>query len=271
GNPNPVLAGSARPGDNLFTCSIVALNPDTGKLVWAFQPSPHDVHDWDAVETPVLFDADFGGQARRLLAQASRNGFFFVLDRATGEHLVTAPFIDVNWASGTDARGRPVARPDLAPRPDGALVEPASGGGTNWLAPSFDPETGLFYVSAHRVFSIFYLTETGKPEGWAGRDRGLWSNSTLRALDVRTGKVAWNHELGDGESSAGILTTAGHLLFTADNEANLLALDPATGKTLWHLNAGGDMENGPMTYELDGRQYVVMGVDDTLYAFALPR
>jgi acido-empty-quinoprotein group A len=271
GNPNPVLAGSARPGDNLFTCSIVALNPDSGKLVWAFQPSPHDVHDWDAVETPVLFDAEFKGKPRRLLAQASRNGFFFVLDRATGEHLVTAPFIDVNWASGIDSRGRPIARPELAPRPDGALVEPSSDGATNWLAPSFDPQTGLFYVSARRCFSIFYLTETGKPEGWAGRDRDLWSNSTLRALDYRTGKVVWNHEIGEGESTAGILTTAGHLLFTADNEGNLLALDPSSGKTLWHLNAGGHMENGPMTYELDGRQYVVMAVEDTLYAFTLPR
>jgi alcohol dehydrogenase (cytochrome c) len=271
GNPNPVLAGSARPGDNLYTCSIVALNPDTGKLAWAFQPSPHDVHDWDAVETPVLFDADFDGQPRKLLAQASRNGFFFVLDRTNGQHLVTTPFIDVNWASGVDSRGRPIAKPDYAPRPDGALVEPASDGATNWLAPSFDPQTGLFYVSAHRVFSIFYLTETGKPEGWAGRDRGLWANSALRALDYRTGKVVWDHELGDGESSAGILTTAGHLLFTADNDENLMALDPATGKTLWHLNVGGDVENGAMTYELDGRQYIVVGVDDTLYAFALPR
>ncbi len=271
GNPNPVLAGRARPGDNLFTCSIVALNPDSGKLVWAFQPSPHDVHDWDAVETPVLFDAEFKGKPRRLLAQASRNGFFFVLDRATGEHLVTAPFIDVNWASGIDSRGRPIARPELAPRPDGALVEPSSDGATNWLAPSFDPQTGLFYVSARRCFSIFYLTETGKPEGWAGRDRDLWSNSTLRALDYRTGKVVWNHEIGEGESTAGILTTAGHLLFTSDNQGNLLALDPSTSKTLWHLNAGGHMENGPMTYELDGRQYVVMAVEDTLYAFTLPR
>ncbi len=168
GNPNPVLAGSARPGDNLYTCTIVALNPDTGKLVWYFQPSPHDVHDWDAVETPVLFDAEFGGTPRKLLAQANRNGFFFVLDRRTGEHLVTAPFIDLNWASGIDSRGRPMIKPGYAPSPDGALVEPASDGATNWLSPSFDPQTGLFYVSARRVFSVFYLTTTGKPEGWGG-------------------------------------------------------------------------------------------------------
>jgi acido-empty-quinoprotein group A len=270
GNPNPVLAGAARPGDNLYTCSIVALNPDTGKLVWYFQPSPHDVHDWDAVETPVLFDAEFQGKPRKLLAQASRNSFFFVLDRANGQHLVTAPFIDQTWASGADSRGRPIAKAGAVPTPDGALVEPTSDGGTNWMAPSFDPQTGLFYVNARRGFSVYYLTAPGKPEGWAGRDRILWANSTVRALDYRTGKVVWNHEIGNGESIAGILTTAGHLLFTADNSGNLLALDPATGKTLWHLNAGGHLVASPMTYQLDGRQYLIIPVEDILYAFALP-
>jgi len=270
GNPNPVLAGEGRAGDNLYTCSIVALNPDTGKLAWYFQPSPHDVHDWDAVETPVLFDGEFNGKRRKLLAQASRNGFFFVLDRTNGQHLVTAPFIDQTWASGVDSRGRPIAKPEAAPSPDGALVEPGSDGASNWMAPSFDPQTGLFYVNARRLFSIFYLTATGKAEGWGGRDRNLWSNSTLRALDYRTGKVVWNHEIGNGESIAGILTTAGHLLFSADNSGNLLALDPATGKTLWHLNAGGRMVASPMTYKLDGRQYLIIALQDILYAFALP-
>jgi acido-empty-quinoprotein group A len=234
GNPNPVLAGEVRPGDNLYTCSIVALNADTGKLVWYYQTSPHDVHDWDSVETPVLFDADFRGKPRKLLAQASRNGYFFVLDRATGEHLVSQPFIEINWSSGVDAQGHPTRKRELDPRPDGALVEPSSGGSTNWLAPSFDPLTRLFYVSARRVFSIFYLTATGK-------------------------------------AAAGILTTAGNLLFTADSFGNLLALDPTNGRTLWHLYAGGEMRNGPITYELDGRQYVLMAVEDTLYAFALPQ
>jgi acido-empty-quinoprotein group A len=270
GNPNPVLAGEGRPGDNLYTCSIVALNPDTGKLVWYFQPSPHDVHDWDAVETPVLFDAEFKGKPRKLLAQASRNGFFFVLDRATGEHLVTSEFIDQTWASGVDSRGRPIAKAEATPTPDGALVEPGSDGSTNWMAPSFNPQTGVFYVNARRLFSIFYNTVEGKAEGWGGRDRNLWANSTLRALDYRTGKVVWNHELGDGESIAGILTTAGHLLFSADNSGNLLALDPATGKTLWHLNMGGKLDASPMTYQLDGRQYLIFAVQDILYAFALP-
>jgi acido-empty-quinoprotein group A len=270
GNPNPVLAGEGRPGDNLYTCSIVALNPDAGKLVWYFQPSPHDVHDWDAVETPVLFNAEFKGKQRKLLAQASRNGFFFVLDRTNGEHLVTSQFIDQTWANGVDSRGRPVAKPEATPTPDGALVEPGSDGSTNWMAPSFDPQTGLFYVNCRRLFSIYYNTVEGKAEGWGGRDRNLWANSTLRALDYRTGKIVWNHEIGDGESIAGILTTAGHLLFSADNSGNLLALDPATGKTLWHLNAGGKLDASPMTYQLDGRQYLILAVQDVLYAFALP-
>ena len=270
GNPNPVLAGEGRPGDNLYTCSIVALNPDTGKLAWYFQPSPHDVHDWDAVETPVLFDADFKGKKRKLLAQASRNGFYFLLDRSNGQYLAGAPFIDQTWASGVDAHGRPIAKPEATPSPDGALVEPGSDGATNWMSPSFDPQTSLFYVTARRIFSIYYQTVSGKAEGWGGRDRNLWANSTLRALDYRTGKVVWNHEMGDTENGAGILTTAGHLLFSADTSGNLLALDPATGKTLWHLNAGGRMAASPMTYQLDGRQYTLFAVQDVLYAFALP-
>ena len=270
GNPNPVLVGDGRLGDNLYTCSIVALNPDTGKLQWYFQPSPHDVHDWDAVQTPVLIDAEFKGKPRKLLAQASRNGFYFLLDRTNGEHLVTAPFIDQTWSSGVDQRGRPIAKPEATPSPDGALVEPGSDGATNWMAPSFDPQTGLFYVNARRIFSVYYNTATGKAEGWGGRDRNLWANSTLRALDYRSGKVVWNHEIGEDESIAGILTTAGHLLFSADNSGNLLALDPASGKTVWHLNLGGDLLASPMTYELDGRQYILMPVMDVLYAFALP-
>ncbi len=270
GNPNPVLAGEGRPGENLYTCTIVALNPDSGKLVWYFQPSPHDVHDWDAVQTPVLIDADFKGKKRRLLAQASRNGYYFLLDRTNGEHLVTAPFIDQTWSSGVDSRGRPIAKPEATPSPDGTLVEPGSDGATNWMAPSYNPQTALFYVNARRIFSVYYNTATGKPEGWGGRDRILWANSALRALDYRTGKVVWNREIGEGESIAGILTTAGHLLFTADNAGNLLALDPGNGKTLWHLNIGGELLASPMTYQLDGRQYLIIPIMDKLYAFALP-
>ncbi|HLJ16856.1 MAG TPA: acido-empty-quinoprotein group A [Bryobacteraceae bacterium] len=270
GNPNPVLAGSGREGDNLYTCSIVALDANTGKLKWYFQPSPHDVHDWDAVQTPVLFDGEFGGKQRKLLAQASRNGYFVVLDRVTGEHLLTTPFIETNWAKGIDSRGRPEANLDKYPASDGSLVSPGSDGATNWMAPSFDPETGLFYVSARRIFSIFYLTAIGKAEGWGGRDRNLWAESELRAIDYKTGKIRWDHPLGPGEDVAGILTTAGGLLFTADNSDNLIALDPATGKALWHMNAGARMVASPMTYELDGRQYLLTAVGDLMFAWMAP-
>jgi alcohol dehydrogenase (cytochrome c) len=270
GNPNPVLAGESRPGDNLYTCSIVALNPDSGKLVWYFQTSPHDVHDWDGVQTPILFDGEFRGKKRKLVAQANRNGFFFVLDRTNGEHLVTKPFIDQTWAAGVDSLGRPIAKPGTAPAGDGTLIEPASDGATNWMAPSFDLHTGLFYVKGRRIFSIFYNTVETKAEGWGGRDRILWSNSAIRALDYRTGDVVWSRELGEGETISGILTTAGGLLFTSDNSDNIVALDPLSGKTLWHLNLGGETLASPMTYELDHRQYVVLPVENTLYAFALP-
>jgi acido-empty-quinoprotein group A len=270
GNPNPVLAGDGRSGDNLYTCSIVALDADTGKFKWYFQPSPHDVHDWDAVQTPVVFDGDFHGAPRKLIAQASRNGFFFLLDRVTGEHLVTSPFIETNWTDGIDKRGRPIAKLDKYPAANGSLVSPGSNGATNWMSPTFDNDTGLFYVSARRMFSIFYLTAVGKAEGWGGRDRNLWAESALQAIYYQTGKIAWTHELGPGEDVAGLMTTAGGLLFTADTSGNLIALDAKTGKTLWHSYGGGAMVSSPSTYMLDGRQYVLTGVQGVLFAWALP-
>jgi alcohol dehydrogenase (cytochrome c) len=269
GNPNPVLNGDIRKGDNLYTCSIVSLNPDTGKLLWHFQPSPHDTHDWDAVQTPVLFDDEYQGVHRKLLAQASRNGYFFVLDRSTGEHILTAPFMPTNWAKGIDSRGEPIPDPEKEPKPDGVLVSPASDGATNWRAPSFNPESGLFYVSATRVWSVFYMTAEGKPEGWAGRDRGLWADSDLVAIDYKTGKSAWKKKIGEGAGSAGILSTAGNLLFTGDNADNLMALDPKTGRTLWHVNLGASMETGPTTYELDGKQYLLTPAGGILFAWVV--
>jgi len=271
GNPTPVLNGDVRPGDNQWTCSIVAINPDSGRLEWGFQASPHDTHDWDAVQTPVLFDDVYHGVHRKLLAQASRNGYFFVLDRSTGEHILTAPFIHTNWAKGIDSRGEPIPNPAKEPKPDGVLVSPGSDGATNWMAPSFSPDTGLFYATARRLWSIFYMTAEGKPEGWAGRDRNLWADSTLVAIDYKTGGIRWKHEIGKGEGIAGMLTTAGKLLFTADNSDNLLALDPETGKTLWHVNLGARMESAPMTYELDGRQYLLTPAGNVIFAWALPK
>jgi len=270
GNPNPVLNGDIRKGDNLYTCSIVAVDPETGKLKWSYQASPHDTHDWDAVETPVLFDDVQNGVHRKLLAQGSRNGYFFVLDRSTGEHVLTAPFVATNWSSGTDTKGRPQPMAAKEPKPDGVLVSPGSDGATNWMAPSFSPQTGLFYLNGRRAWSLFYMTADSKPEGWAGRDRNLWAESFVEAIDYQTGKIRWKHEIGEGESTSGILTTAGHLLFTADNDDNLMALDPATGKTLWHVSVGGRLVASPMTYELDGRQYLLTPIQNLVLAWALP-
>jgi alcohol dehydrogenase (cytochrome c) len=272
GNPNPVHSGQGRIGDNLWTCSLVALHADTGKMAWWFQASPHDTHDWDNVETPVLFDAEFEGRPRKLVAQASRNGYFFVLDRTNGKNLVSAPFIDINWSKGVDSRGEPIPNAAKEPKTDGTLVIPASGGATNWPPPSFDPATGLFFVNATPSYSVYYLTDTDeRPEGYGGRDSGVWSELVLKAIDYKTGKIRWSHPFhGEGMGLPGILTTAGKVLFTGDSSANFIAFDPASGKILWHSKLASGVSNGPMTYSLDGRQYLVVGAGDMLYAFTLP-
>jgi alcohol dehydrogenase (cytochrome c) len=274
GNPNPVFAGQGRKGSNLWTCSIVALNPDTGRLVWYFQGSPHDTHDFDNVETPILFDAEINGQKRKLLAQAARNGYFFVLDRTNGKNLVSKPYVGANWSKGVDEKGQPIPDPRKDPKTDGALLNIYAGGGTNWMPPSFDPQTGLFFVNANEGYSLAYLTDTDeRPEGYGGTGHGLWSQHVLKAIDYRTGQERWRHEYtgkgAGGLGGQGILTTEGRLLVSGDPSANLIAFDPATGKILWHFKMNESLSNGPMTYELNGRQYLVVGAGDTLYAFAL--
>jgi alcohol dehydrogenase (cytochrome c) len=271
GNPNPVMAEKSRKGDNLYTCSIVAINPDNGKLVWYFQPSPHDTHDWDAVETPILFDGIIDGQKRKLVAQASRNGYFFVLDRKTGKRLVGTPFIDtVNWAKGYDSKGQPLPNPAKYPATDGVLVSPAAGGATNWQAPSFNPDTGLFYVGTSRSYAMYYLTDTDDhPEGWGGLDSSAGSDgNALLALDYRTGKAVWRHEWPSGSGVTNSLSTAGRLLFTS-NGSNLIAFDAANGKILWHTTLMAAPSGGPITYVLDGHQYVLVAAGDSLYAFRI--
>ncbi len=271
GNPTPVLTGSTRPGDNLYTCSIVALNPDTGKLVWAFQPSPHDTHDWDAVETPVLVDADFKGTPKKMLMQTSRNGYFFVLDRTNGKSLLTAPFGPVNWSNGVDEQGRPIPKVDKEPARDGRLIAPDEGGMTNYRSPSFDPKTGLFIVDAHPSYGIYFAKPADGTFGWAGADYGVWGKGVLDAIDYQTGQIRWSHELGPNGSGAGVLTTDSGLTFTGDAEGNILALDTSDGKTLWHAGSGAGMQSSPITYQLDGRQYVVTSSGGVLFAWALPK
>ncbi|MDE1176792.1 MAG: acido-empty-quinoprotein group A [Edaphobacter sp.] len=276
GNTNPVFAGQSRKGANLFTDSIVALNPDTGKMEWYFQGSPHDTHDWDNVETPILFDATIDGKPRKLLAQAGRNGYFFVLDRVTGKYLVSKPFTKTaNWSKGIDERGQPIPDPDKDPKVDGSMVDIASNGATNWPAPSYSPKTGLFYVNATEGYSVAYLYDTSpNPQGYGGGASGHFDPaSSLIALDVKDGSVRWKHIAkttpgGGGGMSGGILTTAGNLLFTGDSN-RLAAFDPASGKILWSQKLATAITNGPSTWELDGKQYVIAGAGDTLYALTL--
>jgi alcohol dehydrogenase (cytochrome c) len=273
GNPNPVYAGQGRKGTNLWTCSIVALHVDTGKLAWSFQASPHDTHDWDDVETPVLFDAPINGVQRKLLAQAARNGYFFVLDRTNGKNLVSKPYVGTDWATGTDAEGHPIPNVAKEPKTDGAVLNIAALGGTNWFPPSFDPESGLFYVNAIRGYSLAYLTDTDpKPEGYGGSGRNLESHAVLEALDYRSGNIEWKHDFpGKGLAASGILSTAGHLLFSGDPSGNLIAWDPKNGTPLWHFRLTAPVSNGPMTYLLGGKQYLVAGAGDTLYGFTVSR
>jgi len=269
GNPNPVMAGQSRKGDNLYTASIVALNPDTGKLAWNFQVSPHDTHDWDGTQVPVLVDDVVDGRPRKLLANASRNGFYFLLDRTTGKNLVSKPFVEsLNWHKGVDQIGRPIPNSDKDPKVEGVLVSPSSSGVTNWPAPSFNPGTGLFYVGTSQTYSMFYLTDTdARPQGYGASERNMGSvGSSLRAIDYKTENVVWKHTTQTG--AQGLLSTAGGLLFGTDGAGNFIAFDPKTGNPLWHAGIGND-SNAPITYMLDGRQYVVVGAGDSLFAFYL--
>jgi alcohol dehydrogenase (cytochrome c) len=268
GNPTPVLNGEVRPGDNKWTGSIVALNPDNGELAWGFQISPHDTHDWDAAEVPVLFDAEFDGQQRRLLMQASRNGYFAVLDRVTGENLLTRPFARVNWAERIAADGRPIPDPDMEPARDGRLVSPDEAGATNYRSPSFDPATGLLLVSAADAFGLYFYKPEHGDYGWAGASPGVTSSGYLRAIDYRTGEIRWEHDLHGGPGAAGVLTTATGLAFTGDSASSAIAVRTSDGKTLWHSRIGR-VGNSPISFERDGRQFVVIGGGSALYAFAL--
>ena len=268
GNPQPVIAYKNRPGSNLFTGSIVALNVDTGKMVWFFQSSPHDTHDWDSTEPAVLFDGVVDGQPRKLLAQAARNGHFFVLDRTNGKAIVSTQYVKTNWSLGNDAKGQPIPDPAKMPQIDGALVTPNQGGAANWHPPSFSPQTGLFYVNASRAFSVYYIYDpSDNPAGWGGTDRGGYSESMLQAIDYKTGKIRWSHPWTSGGRS-GILTTAGNVLFTAGS-GGLEALNATTGDPLWHARIPGAIAQGPITYELDGLQYVVVSAGTQVFAFVM--
>ncbi len=266
GNPTPAYTTGRGDGDNLFACTMIAVDVDTGKMKWYYQTSPHDTHDWDTVQTPILVDAPFKGKERKMVMQAARNGYFFVLDRTTGEHLVTGKFGTVNnWAIGLDSEGRPRRNPEKDASIAGSLVNTDV---TNVPPSSFSPQTGLFYAPEDNSLRIDYLIDPD-PRGSMGLGGTLGGGNinygtNIDAIDYRTGKIVWRHAVG---GTSGLLTTAGHLLFSGDG-TNVVAYDAATGTPLWHSRIGSS-GNAPETYMLDGLQYILATGDDQVYAFVL--
>ena len=289
GNPGPDWNPAQRPGDNLFSDSVVALDVDTGQLEWYFQFTPNDPYDYDATQVPVLVDTTWNGAPRKVMMWANRNGFFYMLDRVTGEFLAGSPFVNVNWASGLDANGRPIP----TPQPAGAPTFPGAFGGTNWYSPSYSPRTGLFYVSAWEDYAVvFRPAEQEYTAGQAFTGGGVSSpapnvptppflkgspinnfvgvtgKGATIAIDPQTGQIVWKHTMVDMTTS-GILTTATDLLFTGGREGHFMALDAADGTELWKASLGGQIVNGPMTYEVDGEQYVAAAAGNSLFTFGL--
>ncbi len=272
GNPTPGYTGAGRKGDNLFTCSLVAINVDTGKMAWYFQTSPHDTHDWDSSQTPILIDAPINGRNRKLVLQATRNGYYFVLDRVTGENVTTTKAgSTTNWAKGIRPNGTPDPSPEKEATVPGSLVSPPEGGVVNWPPPAYSPDSGYFYINEHNGWNLLYLMDTD-PRGSMGlagkQPTGVDSgHNYLTAIESTTGKIAWRHEY-TGSGGGGLLTTAGRVLFSGDGSGNFVARDVQTGKPLWHSRIG-NITNAPETYTIDGKQHVLVAVGSTLFDFVL--
>lgn len=276
GNPGPDLYGDVRKGDNLYTCSDLALNPDTGELKWHFQFTPHDTHDWDANQTPMLADMDFRGKPRKVLLHANRNGFFYVLDRVTGEFLMAKPFVKQTWAKGIDDKGRPIEIPESKPSKEGTNVCPGLVGGTNWMPPALNPATGWFYFAVREQCDVFYEAPPVYIEGkayWGSVFRGLTEEKEygfIRAIDPKTVETKWEFRLAKAPWS-GVLSTGSGLIFATDTDGYIFALDAKTGALLWRLNLGYTLKGGPITWALGERQYVTMGAGAAVVTFALPQ
>jgi alcohol dehydrogenase (cytochrome c) len=274
GNPGPDWNGDARGGDNLYTCSLLAVDADSGKLRWHFQFTPHDVHDWDATEIPVLIDMDVRGQARKVVAMANRNAFFYLLDRATGEFLLGAPYAKQTWAKGLDEKGRPMHLPNTAPTEEGTLVYPSLQGATNWFSPSYSPATNLFYVPVREMGAYYYKSEADFKPGTffgAGGERALSGDKAygaIRALEAATGKIKWEFRL-HSPPWAGVMSTAGGVVFGGSNEGNFYALDASTGKPLWDFQTGGGIAANPVSFSVDGKQRVAIAAGSALFVFGL--
>ena len=272
GNPGPDYNGDVRPGDNLYSESLLALDASTGKLKWHFQFTPHDTHDWDSNHVPVLLDADFQGKPRQLVSVANRNGFFYLFDRNTGEFLLGKPYAHQTWAKGLNDRGRPIMLPDTAPKPEGTIVYPGIHGATNWNSPSYSPETRLLYVAAREEGTVFYRATAEYRAGSyfsAGGMRGIPGvepSGSIKALDPLTGAQRWEFAL-HSPPWAGVMSTAGGLVFGGSNEGNLFALDSASGKPLWDFQAGATVYSAPVCYEFEGREYIAVTAGHSLLAF----
>jgi alcohol dehydrogenase (cytochrome c) len=278
GNPSPNFYGEDRKGDNLYSDSVIALDADTGKLRWHFQFTPHDVHDWDAVQIPMLVDTTIANTPRKLLVAANRNGFYYVLDRINGQFLRAVPFVRQSWADGLDVNGRPIVRPDSAPSREGSLVYPGVSGATNWESPSYDPTLGLVYVPSIDRGSIFYSSPNQRWDNGAQHLGGGFSSIpdeeasvAVKALDVATGEVRWQYVRPMKETHtivAGVLSTAGHIVFGGDLET-FFALDSETGGELWRFDTGGRIVAAPISYRVGGRQYIAIAAGRSLFAFAV--
>jgi alcohol dehydrogenase (cytochrome c) len=275
GNPTPAYFADTRGnGDALFTCSMIAVDVATGKMAWHYQTSPNDTHDWDSAQTPILAEIAINGKQRKVVMTAARNGYFFVVDRTTGAHLLTGKFSNAaNWAEASlNSRSQPIRIPEKDSDIAGALVSNANEGAANWQPASYSPDYELFYVPAAESWAMYYRTETD-PRGAMGlggkEELPLAADSYLKAIDPKTGKIIWSIKYPSGGDLAnGILTTAGRLLFSGDTNGNLVARDPANGKPLWHTHLGR-VSNAPETYLLDGHQYILVAAGDTLYSFWL--
>ena len=272
GNPSPSNRGAGRAGDNLYSNTLLALNPDTGKLNWHFQFTKHDEHDWDATQVPILIDSG----DKHLIAQANRNGFFYVLDRTTGKLISANAYGKVTWSDSKDAEGRPAAKKGSEPTPEGHTVCPGALGATNWMSPSYDSQTGLFYVNAREQCDIFSTAPQPYEAGHAYYGSAYFPSDeaepylgAVRAIEPESGKVKWEFP-HTSPTWSGVLSTAGGLLFTGDAEGNLIALDAASGKPLWHFQMGGAVYASPMSFAVDGKQYVAIAAGSSLYAFGLP-
>jgi alcohol dehydrogenase (cytochrome c) len=291
GDPNPGWNGDSRPGDNLYGDSVLALDADTGKLKWYYQFMPHDEFDLDSVQVPVLADIQWKGRRLRAMLWANRNGFFYVLDRTTGQFLMGKAFVEQNWNLGFDPKGRPILAPGLAPKPEGAsFMRPGTQGGTNWYSPSYSPRTGFFYISTWDNYSNY--SPKSDPGPWVQNKRYMGASSPIataqrqrsvppifrteqegygavRAIDPQTGEKKWDFKMVNYTES-GVLSTASDLVFAGGMEGNFFALDARDGRCLWKVGLGGTVASGPMTYSVNGHQYVAVAAKGALFAFALP-